>query len=47
MICEHCGYWYQGIGDDFPQCHCPDDDIAPCEYDEDFSKDSEEYEGIY
>lgn len=47
MNCKDCSFWYQGIDDDFPQCHCLYDDVAPCEYDEDFSKDSEEYEEIY
>lgn len=46
MNCKDCSFWYQGIDDDFPQCHCPDIEIAPCE-DEDFSKDWEEYEEIY
>ena len=38
--CErlNCGYWYQGEGDSFPLCHCPEDlHPAPCE-------DLEEYE---
>ena len=47
MNCKDCAYWYQGVDDDFPQCHCPYDDVAPCEYDENFLEDLEEYEEIY
>lgn len=47
MNCKDCSFWYRGIDDDFPQCHCPYDDIAPCEYEENFSEDLEEYEEIY
>ena len=27
----NCGYYYKGEDDDFPCCHCPEGDIAPCE----------------
>lgn len=47
MNCKDCSFWYLGIDDDFPQCHCLYDEVAPCEYDEDFSENSEEYEEIY
>lgn len=34
--CErtNCGYYYKGEDDDYPCCHCEDDDVASCEYDE-------------
>lgn len=45
MNCKDCVYWYQSPEDDFPCCQFKGPDgTAPCEYDEDFSEDLEEYE---
>lgn len=35
MKCTECMYCWQAEDDDFPICHCPENDIAPCEYEED------------
>lgn len=39
---SNCGYYYKGDDDDFACCHCPDDVIAPCEYDDE--TETEDYE---
>ena len=42
----NCGYYYKGEDDDFPCCHCPDGDIAPCE-DDCYEGDDCDYEVGY
>lgn len=41
----NCGYYWQGLGEEYPRCHCPDDEFpAPCEYGD---EDEEDYEDEY
>ncbi len=30
----NCGYYYTAQGEIYSRCHCPEGDIAPCEYDD-------------
>ena len=39
---SNCGYYYKGDDDDFACCHCPDDMIAPCEYDDEMETEDDE-----
>ena len=48
FVCDYCGYWWKGSNEEYERCHCPVDGfLAPCEYEDDYTKESEEdYVGI-